>query len=63
MTIKATIPCKTLHKNITIDGEIKIYYDKSKFKQYLSTNPALKRILEEKLQNKEGTYINQKTRY
>jgi hypothetical protein len=27
--------------SITIDGEIKIFYDKSKFTQYFSTNPAL----------------------
>jgi hypothetical protein len=27
-----------------IDGETKVFYDKTKFSQYLSTNPALQRI-------------------
>jgi hypothetical protein len=35
--------------SINIDGENKIFQDKTKFKQYLSTNPALQRILEGKL--------------
>jgi hypothetical protein len=35
MPTQATIPNKTL-----IDGETKICHDKTKFKQYLSTNPA-----------------------
>ena len=29
--------------SITIDGETKIFYDKTKFTQYLFTNPALQR--------------------
>jgi hypothetical protein len=33
---------------------------KSKFKQYLSTNPALWRILEEKLQPNEANYTQKK---
>jgi hypothetical protein len=33
------------------------------WKQYLSTNPSLQRILEGKLQHKEGMYIKEKTRY
>ena len=32
--------------SINIDGESKIFQDKTKFKQYLSTNRALQRILE-----------------
>jgi hypothetical protein len=40
--------------SINIDGETKIFQDKSKFKQYLYTNPSLQRILEGKLQHKEG---------
>jgi hypothetical protein len=31
--------------SITIDGEIKVFHDKTKFTQYLSTNPALQRII------------------
>ena len=46
-------------KTINIDGETKIFQDKTKFKQYLSTNPALQRILEGKLQHKEGTYTKE----
>jgi hypothetical protein len=42
-----------------IDGENKIFQGKTKFKQYLSTNIALQRILEGKLQHKEGTYIKE----
>ena len=30
--------------SITIDGETKVFHDKNKFTQYLSTNPALQRI-------------------
>jgi hypothetical protein len=31
--------------SITIDGEIKVFHDKTKFTQYHSTNIALQRIL------------------
>jgi hypothetical protein len=34
--------------SITIHGETKIFHDKTKFTQYLSTNPALQRIIDEK---------------
>jgi hypothetical protein len=33
--------------SIPIDGGTKVYQEKSKFKQYLSTNPALHRIYKE----------------
>ena len=33
--------------SITIEGETKVFYDKTKFTQYLSTNPALQRIIKE----------------
>jgi hypothetical protein len=49
--------------SINIDGETKIFQDKTKFKQYPSTNRALQRILEGKLQHKEGIYTKEKTRY
>jgi hypothetical protein len=48
---------------IIIDGETTIFQDKTKFKQYISANPPLQRILEEKLQHKEGTYTKEKSRY
>jgi hypothetical protein len=44
-------PAKLL---ITIDGETKVFHDKTKFTQHLSTNPALQRIIKEKFQHKEG---------
>jgi hypothetical protein len=49
MPAQATIP-----SSITIDGETKVFHDKTKFTQYLSTNPALQRIIKGKLQHKEG---------
>jgi uncharacterized coiled-coil protein SlyX len=36
--------------SITIDGESKVFYDKTKFTHYHSTNPALQRIITEKKQ-------------
>jgi hypothetical protein len=37
---------------IAIDGETKVFQDEIKFKGYLSTNPALQRIREGKVQQK-----------
>jgi hypothetical protein len=48
--------------SINIDGETKIFHDKNKFMQYLSTNPALQRIIDRKHQNKEGNYTIEKSR-
>ena len=48
--------------SITIDGETKIFHDKTKFTQYLSTNPALQRIIDGKHQPKEGNYTLEKAR-
>jgi hypothetical protein len=45
--------------SITIDGEMKIFHDETKFKQYLSPNPALQRTLEGKHQHKEGNYTQE----
>jgi hypothetical protein len=43
--------------SITIDGEIKVFHDKTKFTHYLSTNPALQRIITEKKNTRmENTY-------
>jgi hypothetical protein len=39
-----------------------IFHDKNKFTQYLSTNPALQRIINGKLQQKEQNYTLEKSR-
>jgi hypothetical protein len=54
MPAQVTIPSQTL---ITIDGETKIFHDNTKFTQYLSTNPALHRIIQGK---KNGNYTLEK---
>ena len=41
--------------SITIDRETKIFHDKNKFTQYLSTNPALQRINKRKTKTKKET--------
>jgi hypothetical protein len=49
--------------SVTIDGEIKIFYGKTKFTQYLSTNPAtnrLQRMIDGKCQQKDGNYTLEK---
>jgi hypothetical protein len=51
MPAQATMPRKF---SIAIDGETKIFHDKTKFTYYLSTNPDLQRIKNGKLQHKEG---------
>jgi hypothetical protein len=48
--------------SITIDGETKVFHDKTKFTQYLSMNPALQRIITEKNQYKDGYYTLDKAR-
>ena len=48
--------------SITIDGETKIFHDKNKFTQYLSTNPVLHGIIDGKCQHKEGNYTVEKAR-
>jgi hypothetical protein len=37
--------------SITIHGKTKVFHDKTKFTQYISTNPALHRIIKGKLQH------------
>ena len=59
MPNQATIPAKLL---ITIDGENKVFHDKTKFTKYLSTNPDLQRIIKGKLQHKEENYVLEKAR-
>jgi hypothetical protein len=48
--------------SITIGGENKVLHDKTKFTKYLSTNPALQRIIKGKLHHKEGNYALEKPR-
>ena len=48
--------------SITIDGENKVFHDKTKFTQYLSMNPALQRIIKGKHQHKDGNYTLEKAR-
>jgi hypothetical protein len=48
--------------SITIDGENKLFLGKTTFTQYLSTNPALQRIIDVKHQDKEGNYTLEKAR-
>jgi hypothetical protein len=60
MPAQATIPRKKL--SITIEGETKVFHDKTKFTQYLSMNPALQRIIKGKLQHKEGNHALEKAR-
>jgi hypothetical protein len=48
--------------SITIDGETKILYEKSKYTQYLFTSLAIQRIIDEKHKHKEGNYSLVKAR-
>jgi hypothetical protein len=50
-TTRTQMPAKVLYPaklSITIHGETKVFHDKTKFTHYLSTNPALQRIITEK---------------
>ena len=48
--------------SITIDGENKVFHDKTKFIKYLSKNPAPQRIIMGKHQHKDGNYNLEKAR-
>jgi hypothetical protein len=48
--------------SITIDGETKVFHDKTKFTQYLSTNPALQTKIKGKHQHKDENYTLEKAR-
>ena len=48
--------------SITIDGEPKVFHYKTKFTHYLSTNPALQRIITEKKQYKDRNHALEQTR-
>jgi hypothetical protein len=38
--------------SVTMEGDTKVFHDKNKFTQYLSTNPALQRIIKEICQHR-----------
>ena len=44
--------------SITLNRENKIFNDKSRFKQYVTTNPVLKKVLEGKFQPQEFNYTH-----
>jgi hypothetical protein len=48
--------------SITIDGETKEFHDKIKFTNYLSTKPALQKIITEKNQCKDRNHVLEKAR-
>ena len=48
--------------SITIDGETKVFHDKTKLIQYLSMIPALQRKIKGKVQHKEKNYALEKAR-
>jgi hypothetical protein len=56
---QAIIPIKL---SITIDGETKIFHDKTKFKQFLSTNSALQKIVDGKIEHSGESYTHEKAR-
>ena len=59
MPAQATIPSKTLNYH---RWKTKIFHDKTRFKQYLPTNPALQRITVGKHQHKFPNYTHEKAR-
>jgi hypothetical protein len=48
--------------SISIDGETKVFHNKTKFTYYLSTNPALQKIIKGKVQHKERNDALEKAR-
>jgi hypothetical protein len=46
--------------SVIIDRKTKVFHDKTKFTQYLPTNPDLQRIIDGK--HKEGNYILENAR-
>jgi hypothetical protein len=48
--------------SFTIDGETKVFHDKTKFTQYLCKNSALQRIIMGKHQHNDGKYTLEKAR-
>jgi hypothetical protein len=48
--------------SITLDGKNKVFHNKIKFIHYLSTNPALQRVLTEKNKYKDRNHTIEKAR-
>jgi hypothetical protein len=48
--------------SITIDGETKVFHNKTKFMHYLSMNPALQKIITEKNKYTDGNHVLEKER-
>jgi hypothetical protein len=48
--------------SITINGETKVFHDKTKFTQYLCSNPAFQKIIKEKYQYKDRNYALEKAK-
>jgi hypothetical protein len=48
--------------SITIDGETKVFHDKTKFTQYISMKPSLQKIIMGKHQHKDRDYALEKSR-
>ena len=48
--------------SITLDGETKVFHDRTKFTHYLCMNPALQSITTEKKQYKVGNHVLEKAR-
>lgn len=49
-------------QTIIPSGEPKMFHEKNLFTRYLSTNPALQRIIDGNFQHKQGNYILEKGR-
>ena len=47
--------------SITIDGETKVFHDRTKFTYYLSRNPALQRIITEKTNKQTNNTMTETT--
>jgi hypothetical protein len=47
--------------SITIDGETKVFHNKTRFTHYLSMNPALQRIITEKKNNNNNNNTRTET--
>ena len=56
MSEHTTVPTKNFN---LMDGENKIFYDKTKFTHHLSTNLATQKKVEEKLQPKKVNYTQE----
>jgi hypothetical protein len=59
MPTQASTPSKL---SIAIDGETRVFHDKTKFTKYVSINLALQRIINGNLQCKEENYTLEKAR-